>query len=342
MKSYLYNNEPYVIAETAYSFEGDASYLLKQTEELTTDINAVKYHMMMNVDEYMDASHPVFKPLQNWLLSKNDWKNILSQAKSQNFDTVVLADDRDSVSFCKEHYDLVDAIEIHAACVNDIALLDEAILFAKDYDKVFILGISGFEIQELLDIVEYVEKYELNHVLLMYGFQNFPTDINLINLEKIQLLEELLGHAVGYADHTEYTSSVKELLIARGANIQEVHYVLEEGVKRTDYITAVGSERLSVIKRNLDTLHLALGSVDVRLNKGEKEYLNARKVPVYAMDIEKGDVLTQDKVAFKRIEYPSKQNKFNEVASLYGNIMAKDVSKGDEVYKSDTDSKEIE
>jgi sialic acid synthase SpsE len=339
MKEYLYSDKPYIIAETAYTFEGDKQYLLTQTNELSDSINGIKYHMLLNLEGYMSVKHPVYEPLKQWLLDEHEWKEILSVAKSRDLDTIILADDVGSINFCKSYHDLVDGIELHAACINDIELLNEAIAFAREYNKVFILGISGFEIQELLDIIEYVNSASVDHVLLMYGFQNYPTDIELVNISKIEALEDILGHKVGYADHTSYADGYKESLIvasyARGANFQEIHYVLEEGIERTDYVTGLCSERLEKIMEVLNQVYKGIGKKDFRLNSGEKKYLDFRKVPVYAGDMNKGDVLSLEDIKYIRVEKPRRQNKFKEIESLLGKPITRGVSLGQEIIFED-------
>lgn len=335
MKSNIYSNKPYIIAETAYSFEGDKKYLMAQTSQLSNKIDAIKYHMIMNIDEYIVREHPVYELLEKWIISKEDWKEILIEAKNKSLDTIVLVDDINSIEFCTENNHLIDAMEIHAACINDINLLDKAIEFSIAYNKVFVLGISGFEIQELLDITEYIKGKDVNDILMMYGFQNYPTNISEVNLSKIKVLEDILKCKVGYADHTEYSNQNKELLInssfALGVNIQEIHYVLEEGVERTDYITGVSIERIEKIKSDLEKIYEAIGTPDFRLNNGEKKYLNFRKVPLYKSDLEHNQILERSLIVYKRVESPTKQHKFLEIIPYYGTKLRKSVKKDSEV-----------
>lgn len=339
MKEYLYTNKPYIIAETAYSFEGDKQYLLKQTEVLNNNVDGVKFHLLLNIDEYMIAKHPVYNLAKNWILSSNDWKEIFVSAKSNNLDVIALVDDISSVNFCKNNNELVDAIEIHAACVNDLELFQRVIDFSIDYDKVLIIGISGFEIQELLDITEYLKERKAENILMMYGFQNFPTKVSDINLSKITILEKMLNCKIGYADHTEYSDYTKDILIytsyALGANFQEIHFVLNEGIERTDFVTGIGIKKMCKIKETLSSCYHSIGDPDFRLNNGEKKYLNFRKVPIYNSDFKSGDILTKLSVSYKRVETPSKQHKFMELNSYYGSILNKDVKKDNEVIITD-------
>lgn len=322
MKEITNKNKAYVIAECAETFEGSSAYLLKQIEKLD-GINCIKFHMFFNGKEYAVSQ---FKELLDYFevtkLKKEEWVDILKSAKSKGMDTLVLTDDTESVKFCAENNELIDGIEIHAACVNDVNLLNSVINFAKTYNKYMFLGISGFEFVEISEIVEYLKNSELKKVVLMYGFQNFPTKMEYINLCKINYLESITGYQIGYADHTAYNNEDKENIIyssfAMGTNIQEIHYVLEEGVKKTDYITGVSAERLMKIKEKLDIIAIAKGRFDFRLNSGEKEYLKFRKIPVYARDIQEGEILKESDIVFKRVEKFEVQHKFREVEKYFG------------------------
>ena len=278
---------------------------------------------MFNKDEYAVKDYTVLNNyLDKWILSKEEWKYILESSKENGLDTLVLTDDIEAIKFCKENNKLVDAIEVHAACVNDLEIINLAIKFAKEYNKVFITGISGFEFQELSAIIEYVKKSEIEKVVLMYGFQNFPTRLEDINLSKISLIQKAFGYKVGYADHTKFDDNNKENLIntsySLGANIQEIHYVLKEGEEKIDYITGVSAEKLYKIKSNLESTAISIGKVDSRFNKKKKKYLNFRKVPVQKKDLNIGDIISEETVVFKRVEKPSKQNKFREIENYFG------------------------
>ncbi|PHS31923.1 MAG: hypothetical protein COA82_09675 [Alkaliphilus sp.] len=335
MRDYLDSSKAYLIAETAYTFEGDKNYLLEQTKTLPKEVNAIKYHMLYNLDEYMVGEHSAYELISSWLLSERDWVETLTCAKGKNLDTLVLVDDKKSVEFCEKNYELIDAIEIHAACVNDIYLLEKAIGFAKKHNKVFVIGISGFEIQELSDIVDYIREKKIKDVLLMYGFQNFPTKIDEIKLKKIPALKRMFEFAVGYADHTVHSDPIKEHLIntalSLGANIQEVHYVIKEGEERTDYITGLDHKSLKRIKDNLEKTSKAIGKIDFRLNEGEKKYLSFRKVPVYTKSFKKGHILKKGDIVFKRIEKAKEQHRFGGENSYLGKKINCDVRVDSEI-----------
>ncbi len=331
-------NLPYVIAETAYGFEGDKLFLMEQTTQVPDNIDAIKYHMLFNVDEYMEKRHSLYSSVKSWILDEEDWICVLKEAKKRH-DVIILADDIATAHFCAAHPELVDGVEVHAACVNDKALFNEVINVAKEYHKKMFIGISGFEVQELFNINEYIKNSGLNDVIFMYGFQNFPTKIEEVRLSKIPLLREMLGRPIGYADHTGWNEEGKELLIytayALGANIQEIHFVPCEGEERTDFVTAVSAERIAKIAETLKKECEAIGKFDMRLNEGEKQYLNFRKVPVYRSDFGEGYSISEKDIKFIRIEKPSYQHVFSEEEEIIGRQLKKAVSANEEIMPGD-------
>lgn len=335
----LKESDPYLIAETAYSFEGSAEYLMKQTMELPKEIKAVKYHMLFNIDGYMVRNHSVYSLLSNWIINRENWKKIIQYAKRQEHDVIILADDTETINFLETIEQMVDGLEVHAACLNDKDLLNKAIKFAKIYGKTLFVGISGFEIQELTSIVEYIRKKGLRDIVLMYGFQNYPTQISEVRLAKIPAFEKMFSLPVGYADHTKYDDSNKEKLIltayALGAKIQEIHYVVKEGEQRTDAVTAVSAESLMMFWDMMQNEKAMIGEIDYRLNQGEKSYLNFRKVPVYSSDFRKGHVVSLEDIKFIRVEVPKRQHFFSEEEKYVGLILQHDVIKDQEIVADD-------
>lgn len=54
--------EPYIIGETAYNHEGDINYLYKMIDEIAElELNAVKFHLMLNPESYMQKKHPLMR-----------------------------------------------------------------------------------------------------------------------------------------------------------------------------------------------------------------------------------------------------------------------------------------
>ena len=311
--------KPYIIAETAYNHEGDINYLLKMIDELAEiKVNAVKFHLLLNIDSYMKKTHPLYKQVKKWMFSEKQWDKIISHANRKKLDIVALCDDVESIQYIIGKKKKIRAIELHATSINDYFVLSEV----SKFNGLIILGIGGTNTEEISYAVDFLKKHRKKDILLMYGFQSYPTNYEDINLSKMIKLHDLYNLPVGYADHTSY-SDPNNLIISisaalLGFPILEKHYTLNEGKKRIDYHAAVGEKKMKDI---CDLMQLALkvrGNGKNTMSEPEKAYGKVgpmKKAIVAKKDIRKGEKLTIEKLWFKRNPEESKipQKKFLQI-----------------------------
>jgi sialic acid synthase SpsE len=327
------NGKPYIIGETAYNHEGDVEYLLKMIDEISEiGLDAVKFHLLLNPSSYMVKDHPVMKQLTQWIFSKDEWIRIFQHAKDKNLDIIALCDDLESLQFVLDHYQSIKAVEIHSSGLNDFFMLKKVVNF-KGF---VILGIGGSSLDEIQFAIESLKAHGKEEILLMYGFQSFPTNYNDVNLSKMIIISDLFGLPVGYADHTayddinnEFVSSVAMML---GVPVLEKHVTLDPGVDRIDYHAAVGKDQLRRIKELMDVSYEILGDGSLGMSEAELKYGNTgpmKKAIVAKHKIHKGDLITQDDISFKRTldESPIGQK---EILRLFG-LKAKNDIEVDEI-----------
>lgn len=301
--------KPYIIAETAYNHEGDFDYLVKMTKEIgDIGLQAVKYHLLLDASSYMVKTHPLFETIGNWMFSKEQWIEIFHIAQEYNLDIVALCDDLESLEFINATFPEIFAVELHASSINDFHILKEA---AKFPGKV-ILGIGGSTLDEISCAIDSLRKDGKEDILLMYGFQSYPTNYAEINLKKIVKIQDLFGLPVGYADHTSYDDPNNILISCMGMflsiPILEKHYTLDYGVERIDYHAAVGKDQMSEIQKLMELALLVIGDGSLAMSTAEKKYGNIgpmKKAIVAGDDIHKGTLLTTDNLIFKRTEKES-------------------------------------
>lgn len=327
-------NKPYLIAECAYSHMGDIKYLKKSIKKLSEIrcVNAVKFHVLSDIKTYMLPDHDLYEKIQNWLFSENEWRDIIDYAVISDLDVIVLADDLGSLPFLKLLENKLTAIEIHACSLNDIKMLQKT----AEFNIPVILGIGGSTIEEITFATDFLKRKGKTDIILMYGFQNFPTKYEYINLRKMQKIKELFNLPIGYADHTSWDNENQELTTLAGfllgANIIEKHFVLEKGKKRIDFEAAVGPKDFQVLRKKIDILKSVLGSGEMELNKYEKEYGKIgpiKKAVVADKIIEKDEKISLENIAFRRTGNESDVMQ-KEIVNLVGR-KAKDRIKKDDL-----------
>ncbi|MBN1860274.1 MAG: N-acetylneuraminate synthase family protein [Candidatus Thermoplasmatota archaeon] len=294
----------YIIAETAYNHEGDRKYLYQMIEEIATlRLNAVKFHLLLNLDSYMKPSHPLYQQMKKWMFTQNQWNEILSFAAKKKLDVVALCDDVESIRYIISKKKQVSYLELHATSLNDFFMLREAAAF----NGPIILGIGGSSINDISYAIDFLRHHGKQDIILMYGFQSYPTNYADINLAKMHALQHLFHLPIGYADHTKYNDPNNVVIsiaaAMMGFPILEKHYTLDPGKERIDYHAAVGKKQMGLIRDLMNLVIQLHGSGQITLSEPEKAYGNIgpmKKAIVAKRDIKKGETLSQDNLWFKR------------------------------------------
>ena len=67
----LSKDQPYFIAETAFHHEGNVKFLNELLDEIfTLDVNAIKFHLLFDLDDYIIEEHPAREVLKKITISK--------------------------------------------------------------------------------------------------------------------------------------------------------------------------------------------------------------------------------------------------------------------------------
>lgn len=321
---------PYLIAETAYNHEGDPDYLLGMIDDIASlKLNAVKFHLLLNPESYIARSHNLSSSYKKWMFSAKEWVKIINYVKVKRLDVVALCDDVESIRFIRKKYPDIFGLELHAVSLNDLFMLREAVSFANTV----ILGIGGSTIDEIGYAVDFLRANKKSDILLMYGFQSYPTNSTEINLSKMIKIREIFNLPVGYADHTAYNDPNNEVISCMaammGVPILEKHYTPYPGKERIDFQSAVGRKAMVKIKELMALALSVYGSGEIKMSEAELAYGvigPMKKAIVAKRNIKTGDRFTLKDLWFKRtVEVsPLKQN---QLLSLIGLKATRDIKK---------------
>lgn len=292
-----------IIAETAGHHEGDFNFMKTLVGHIAASSASVaKLHITLSLDEYMTADHPVYELIKNWQFDECQWTELISTLRSNEKELMLLANDTKAVEFAKR----IEAnyIEIHSVALNDLRLLAAAREVINE-DTKLVLGVGGSTLEEIDHAISFVGS---RNVVLMFGFQNYPTNYSDINFNKIRRIMALYPQfEFGYADHTSW-DEVNNMLVtmmgaALGVTYVEKHVSHVPGEKRADAAAVVNFNYIDELAKNISILESCNGTGSLLLNSGEQKYSNfgiMKKAALLSRNLLAGEELTTDSIEFKR------------------------------------------
>lgn len=329
----LSNYTNYYIAETAFHHEGEIDFLKNLIRHLLDlDIQAIKFHLLFDIEEdYMISTHSSIDVLKRITIPEKDWEDIFTLVQAGEKEIVALTNDVRSLKYINTiQFDFpISAIELHSTGLNDLFLLEEACQF----HKTVILGIGGSTFDEVQFAVDFLRKNGKDDILLMHGFQSYPTNYEDINFSRIKLMCEAFGLPVGYADHTDPTDKLNTLLsvfpISYGVTVFEKHVTHVFGEKRIDSQSAISLGMMKEIIELGNTLLKTIGTTSMQFSDAELNYGNTgpmKKAIVARTNLTAGQTVRLEDVAYKRTETSSMLQQ-KDIFKLIGAVAKRDIAK---------------
>jgi N,N'-diacetyllegionaminate synthase len=320
------------IVETAWHHDGDFKFMMQLVDDLihNTNTDFIKLHITLNFDEYMLPDHPGYDFLLKKTFKKEQWKILIEKIKASDKKLMLLLNDIEAVKFGMQFNP--ELAEIHSVCLNDIHLLS-ALKKYNNNNTPIILGVGGSTLYEIENAISFLET---ENIILMHGFQNYPTkytDINFNRIRKIMNLYPTLKH--GYADHTAWNEPNNAFISLMGAalgmNYVEKHVTTQYGKERTDWQAAISIDQFNDLVDKLKTLDQCNGNGLLKLNEGEKNYSifgPNKKAAFLTRNMISGETLQKADIAFKRTSQLSNTSQ-TEVWDLIGKKAIANYTKGE-------------
>ena len=327
-----------LIAETAWHHQGDYEFMQSLVGALIDNSGAdvVKMHVTLNFDEYMHPSHPGYATLNNMLFSAQQWRGLAEKVKSAGRELMWLVNDTEAVRLAARQG--VDLVEVHAVCLNDTNLLS-AIRSEIAPDTKIVLGVGGSSLYEIDAALNYLQWEE---VVLMFGFQNYPTRYQDINFHKVRRIMGLYPeYQYGFADHTEWDAEENQLIsllgAAQGMDYLEKHVTTHPGEERIDWQSAIPVADCRALKQKLEILDACLGDGALALSPAEQSYANfgpMKKAAVLKRDIRRDELIEAQDITLQRCGESSDISQV-DIPSLFGQKAGRDLAAGSVLRRND-------
>jgi N,N'-diacetyllegionaminate synthase len=292
----------YIIAETACSHEGSveiAHSLIAAAARSKAD--AVQLQMW-SVPHYIVPHHPAAPLLQKLQIQPHDWRELIAHAQETGLDVFATIGDRFSADLACECG--VDAFKLHSSDLSNPYLTQ----YLASMGKPITLGTGASTLDEIAAGVRMLHRAGCRDIVLMHGYQNFPTTVQEAHMLYMQSLKQLFQLPLGYQDHTDGDSPLGFILplvaIGMGANVLEKHLTHDRSKKGVDHEAALDPDEFVRFVDWVRQVDLALGSPSPHeFSAAELRYRrSAKKAIVAARDVAAGEVLTEELFLYMRAD----------------------------------------
>lgn len=291
-------NSPFVIAELANAHEGSVVTAKAIVEAAAgSGADAVKFQKF-TADELLVTYHAHFEHFRKLEMPGTFWAELVSLARSRGL--YVLADVFGPESARVMHSLGVDGYKIHSSDTTNLELIKQI----ASYEKAMFLSCGGSRQLEIMEAVQAIRWAGNEQIVLLHGFQNYPTRLEDTQLKRLVTLANRFGLPVGYADHvagdSEWAILLPLMAVSMGARVIEKHLTLDRSRKGIDYFSSVEPHELAQLIRLLREAGKSLGGL-YEMSVGELQYLqDVRKIMVAARDLPAGTLIQESMVTYKR------------------------------------------
>ena len=295
-------DQVFIVAEIANAHGGhfqQAKELIQASIEAGAD--AVKIQMI-RADHLVVRSHPRHQHFANLEFSDQQWRELLALATQAR--VPVLADVFDSYSIPL----LVDlgvaGLKIHATDTCHQSLICEV---AQARLPVLLSAGGAFE-EELAEAIRLLETHGPCLVVLMHGYQAYPTDPRDLHLRRIVTLRDRFGIPVGLQDHLDADDPlalwVPLVALQTGIAVVEKHITLNRAGQGIDYYSALNPDEFRTMVEMIRQAERLLGRAELVPSAQELAYRHlVRKVMVSTTGLTKGQQISQRTLTGKRADH---------------------------------------
>lgn len=308
-----------IIAEAGQGFEG--KYILAKkllNAAIKGNSDTIKYQLVY-ADELCTEDYSHYKFFKSLELKDNEWKSLKKISQKHNIELQFDIFGSQSLKLCEKLN--TKTVKIHPTDISNGRLL---VLLKGSKIKNIILGVGGASYNEILFALE---KLKSKKIILMFGFQGYPTPINTnqlsrINLIKKKLLKKFKNISYGFADHEPSKSllryTVPAVAVGIGFQYIEKHITLKTKRKLEDSESALDPLEFKIFSDTLKESFLSIGfSQDKNLFSMSKEELNyrnkIRRHVITTKALKKGTIIKYNDLALKRSSEKNPLKNINQV-----------------------------
>lgn len=317
-----------IIAEMAWAHDGSidkAINILKGAKDAGAD--AIGIHIT-SLEDYMVPHYgngtgkvsagkehlKIYQYLNDINLTFENWLRFKAEAQKLNIALCIMPNDHKSLEF--SHKNLDPAYYVVSAASFVEKNLVEAI---ARQNKPTLFRIGGATLAEIESTIAIFKAYSQAPIVLLHGFQNYPTPLESLHIRQLKTLKNLFGLPVGLADHIDGSSplalSIPLLAIPYEIEFIEKHITFDRAEKGEDFESALDPNQFKTFVELVRAAETALGESHWSgLPDSATRYRDiSRKKIVAARNIAENSLLSPEDFTFKRSDIGLTAEKIEQI-----------------------------
>ena len=299
-----------IIAEAGVSHNGSIEMAKKMIDVASTaGANLVKFQTFKaeslvthsaDKAEYQksqtEKEETQFDMIKKLELDRNAHEELVTYCNQKNIQFLSTAFDHDSIDLLAElgipFYKIPSGEITNLPYLQHIGSMGKSIIMST--------GMSTLEeVRIALDILVH-SGAEKDQITILHCNTEYPTPMEDVNLNAMLTIQEELGIAVGYSDHTRGIE-IPVAAVAMGATVIEKHFTLDRTLPGPDHAASLEPNELKAMVAAIRNIEKAMGDGVKKPSPSEiKNMLIARKSIVAKNPIKKGEAFSEDNLTVKR------------------------------------------
>jgi N,N'-diacetyllegionaminate synthase len=291
----------YVIAEIANAHQGNLEVLLSLIEAAAiAGADAVKVQWY-KYDYLAMPDYEWYRAYQDLFIEPELWGQALDRAAECKLDIWADIFDDWGVDLATKMKSRLKGVKLPPTVLEDDRLAS-AILRLR---MPTLVGIGGWTEEQIVTRLRVLKRMARNELILMHGFQGYPTSPEDCNLSRIRHYLSTYACRVGIADHVDGGAAeamdIPAYAVCAGATLVEKHLTLDRAAKGYDYFSSLDPDKFALMVTKLRRVEAALGSM--ARSENEHQYLAAAPRAVIKRSLAKGGLLSFDDLMFRRTSH---------------------------------------
>ncbi len=329
-----------IIAELAQGFEGkpeQARLLLKAAAKAGAD--AAKFQMIF-ADELATPDYQHYKLFRSLEMDDAVWSSLNDYAAELGI--ALYADIFGTKSLSLAEKIGLSTVKLHGTDISNIGFLEQVATSGVQKIQLGAGGAYAGEIEQALEILSG------KHVVVLLGFQSYPTPNESNQIARVKILAEQFvkkykNVEIGFADHaspdTPFAIALAATAIGAGAKIIEKHLTLGKVMQLEDHESALNPDEFAQFCSVIRGCAAAFGSCqsvsDFGMSEEEKGYRQMiRRHVVSIRELPANTVLSPADLTLKRA---SAKDVITDIEWAYGKTLKRSLQANAALATSDLD-----